>query len=153
MNKVIEKNSLTHKENISLKYGVLAGLAMSFYLLLFQISGNDYSPGYKSFMYFFLFLASIASLYQLSRAKKGPIFAKGIFTGLKLSIIASSFVAILNIILFLVHPDFAFSKFGLIPTSIYQAIIVSAMLFIEIFVMGNILAFVNMQYFKRSIPR
>ena len=151
MEKIVEKNKWFNPRNLSLRYGVYAGIAMSVYLLLFQLAGADYAPGYKFFMYGFLFVAITAALYQIAKVSKGKIFTKGVLTGLQLTVVTAFLMVGVNLVVFFIAPEYTFSRFGLEPTSIFEVLEVSAMMFIEVFVAGNLMAFINMQYFKRDV--
>lgn len=151
MEKIVEKNRLLNARNLSLKYGIYAGIAMSVFLLLFQLAGVDYAPGYKFFMYGFLFIAITAALYQIAKVSKGKIFAKGVLTGLQLTVITAFLMVVVNLVVYFVAPQYTFSRFGLEPTTIFEVLEVCAMMFIEVFVAGNLMAFINMQYFKRNL--
>jgi hypothetical protein len=150
MEKIKEKSQLFNPENLSLRYGVFSGIAICIYLLLIQLSQNDNALGLKYGMYAFLFVAITFMLYKISKVVTGSIFKLGILSGIKLSTIAAIFVVLINLIVYLIAPEYTFAKYGLIPNSLIQVLSISAILFVEIFVAGNIITFINMQYFKRN---
>lgn len=149
---IIEKNDLINTSNISTKYGIIAGTLMAMYLMIFQFTGNDYSPFLKLFKYLILGGAIVTALvsYKNSFPNK-RIFIKGIAIGNKLSAIAAIILVAINIFLFLLSQDMSFSKYGLEPISFSQVIVVSGILFFETFVFGMILTFATLQLLKESI--
>jgi hypothetical protein len=125
---------------------------MAVYLMIFQFSGNDYSPFLKLFKYIILGGAIAAALvsYKNSLPDK-KIFFKGMAVGNKLSAIAAIILVAANIFLFLLSQDMSFSKYGLEPNSFSQAIVVSGILFFETFVFGMIITFATLQFLKEHV--
>jgi len=103
----IEKEDIINTKNMSTKYGLIAGLLMSALLLIFQLSGNDFSPFLKLLKYTPLAIVIIIGL----NAYKS-------------------------------------SKYGLEPHALSSVLVISAILFFETFVFGNIISFCILQYLK-----
>lgn len=148
----LEKTEIFNTTNLSAKWGILGGIGMAFTLLLFQISGNDYSPSLKLVNYIFLLVAVTVCLSVLKKKYSGDFFVKGLSTGIKLGLIAGVFLAAVNVILYLISPELAFSKYSLIPDSPMDMFFISAVLFFESFVFGGIMTFITLQLLKNS-PR
>ena len=125
---------------------------MGLLLLAFQLSGNDYSPFWKLSKYGLLAFAIVAALitYKKQKPSKG-IFVKGMVIGNKLSIIAAALLAVINLVLYSFYPEYAFSKYGLEPVSFQQTVVISGILFFEVFVFGMILTLAALQYLKEQV--
>lgn len=148
----IEKTEIFNTTNLSMKWGLIGGIGMAAILIIFQLSGNDYSPATKLVNNIFLIAAITICLNTLKKNFKGDFFVKGLTTGVKLSLITGVFLAIVNIIIYLILPDYAFSKYSLVPDSPMDMIFISAVLFFETLVFGGIITFITLQLLKNS-PR
>jgi hypothetical protein len=148
----IDKINPIRPNNLSSKYGILAGLSMALFLLVFQVSGNDYSPFLKLCKYGILGVAIVLALmsYKNSKRSKG-VFIKGMIIGNKLSLVAAAILAMVNILLFLSVDQWAFSKYGVEPSSIGQSIVISGILFFETFVFGMIITLTTLQFLKERV--
>jgi hypothetical protein len=147
MNK-IENKEILNPNNLSFKYGIVAGIAMAAFLLMFQINGADYSPFLKWFKYLFLGLTLIIALGHFKRKHEDRIFVKGIGMGTKLSLIAGLVLILINMVLYLTLPELAFSKYNLEPHTFLQYLSISMILFFETLVFGSIITFTILQYLK-----
>jgi len=145
-----ENTELINKSNLSFKYGLLAGGLMALVLMLFQATGNDYSPFYKLSKYLVLMLSIVVALNIYKSKASGVPFPKAIGLGTKLSLIAGLILVGINTLLFFAIPEFAFSKYGLEPSSIGQSLVISAILFFETLVFGSLITFSTMQYLKNG---
>lgn len=130
------------------KYGIIAGIAMTAILFLFQLSGLDYSPMAKLSKYIALFLVITYGLYKVISNLEGKNFFQGVVLGNKMSIAAGIILLISTILIYSINPEYAFSKYSLVPDSIFQAVTIGIILFFETFIFGNIITFISMQYFK-----
>lgn len=133
---------------MSIKYGLIAGSLMSALLLIFQLSGNDFSPFLKLLKYTPLAIVIIIGLNAYKSKINGDIFINGISFGAKLSLLAGLVLVIANILLYVIYPEIAFSKYGLEPHALSSVLVISAILFFETFVFGNIISFCILQYLK-----
>jgi len=147
----IEKNEIVNSHNLSSKFGLFAGIGMTFMLLLFQLTGNDYSPVLKLSSYLFLMIAIVVALNMYKNKISGDVFIRGIGVGTKLSLVAGLCLAAINIILFLVLPQYAFSKYGMEPHSLQQMFLISVVLFFETLIIGSIMTFIVLQFLKDRI--
>lgn len=145
-----ENKEIINASNASTKFGISAGLLMMALLMIFQISGNDFSPWLKLSKYIVLAILIIVGLNRYKSHITGDIFIKGFPFGLKLSVIAGLVLALTNIILYLVNPELSFSKYSIEPTTGLQLALVSAVLFFEVMVFGGIITFATLQYLKES---
>jgi len=148
----IEKSDIVNPKNLSTRYGIIAGILMALFLMSFQVSGNDFSPYLKLFKYGILGSAIVFALisYKSSKKSKG-IFIKGMTIGNKLSLVAASILAIINIILFFTTNEWAFSKYGMEPETFFQSFVISGILFFETFVFGMIITLSALQFMKERV--
>lgn len=146
----IEKSDLLNTSNISTQYGLVAGLLMASFLFFMQITGNDYSPFIKLSKYFLLAIPLVIALNVYKEHIDGDIFINGISLAAKLSFMAGITLVLINVGLYLVSPELAFSKYSLEPSSITQMVAISAIIFFETFVFGNLIAFISLQYLKNE---
>lgn len=148
-----ENQEIINADNMSTRYGLAAGIGISIVLLLFQLSGNDFSPFAKLVKY--LVLASVVGVSLNNYKKLVPerIFIKGLSFGLKLSIVAAITVVLVNIVLFLINPEIAFSKYSLVPDTFSKMGMISGVLFFETLVFGSLITFIVLQYLKGPIKR
>jgi len=144
----IEKQDIINTDNLSTQYGIAAGIMMSALLLAFQISGSDFSPFMKLSKYIILALLLTVALKVYKNKISGDIFIKGISFGAKLSFVAGLVLVITNFVLYFINPAIAFSKYGLEPSAVSGVAVISAILFFETFVFGNIISFSVLQYLK-----
>jgi len=148
MMNTLENTELINSRNISFKYGLLSGGVMAIILMLFQVTGNDYSPFYKLSKYLVLILAIVVALNIYKNRLTGIPFGKAIGLGTKLSMIAGLILVGTNTLLFFVVPEIAFSKYGLEPSTIGQSLTISGILFFETLVFGSLITFATLQYLK-----
>lgn len=146
-----ETSDIINTSNISTKYGVLAGIGMSLILLLFQLSGNDFSPFLKLGKYIVLAVVITFALKKYSAGTNADIFIKGIGIGTKLSLVAALVMVAANVLLYAITPTLAFSKYSIEPTTLGEAGLVSGILFFETFVFGSLTTFAVLQFLKRRI--
>ncbi|MFT4536390.1 MAG: hypothetical protein ACI9P5_003766 [Saprospiraceae bacterium] len=144
----IEKTDLINTNNISTKYGLIAGGLMAVALFLFQVTGNDFSPFLKLSKYILLALSIVIALNIYKDKIKGNIFFNGLAVGTKLSFIAGLLLVVINFLLFFTFPSVAFSKYGIEPSSLKQVTMISGVLFFESLVFGSLITFAVLQYLK-----
>ena len=149
----IENKELINKNNLSTKYGLIAGGAMALFLIAFQASGNDFSPFMKLSKYLILGVTIIVALNLLKKNISGDVFVRGIGTGMKLSLIAGAILVIINFLLFFIAPDIAFSKYSIEPSSLKQVAMISGVLFFETIVFGSLITFAVLQFTKGKISQ
>lgn len=149
----IENRNLVNSSNLSTHYGLLAGAMMVGILMLFQVSGNDFSPFLKLSKYITLAIPIVLALNVYKDRISGDIFIKGISVGLKLSLVAGMVLVLTNIVLYLISPEYAFSKYSIEPSTLQQLALVCAVLLFETIVFGGIITFAVLQYLKGSITR
>lgn len=147
----IEKKDLVNNENLSTKYGILAGCMMAVVLFLFQVTGNDFSPFVKLSKYLLLGLSIVVALNIYKNKVDGDIFIQGISMGTKLSLVAGLLLVVVNYIIYFLLPSFAFSKYGIEPSNLKQVTMISGVLFFETLVFGSIITFIILQYLKGPI--
>jgi len=151
--RIQENKYLIDNNNTSSRYGIISGLFMAIALLLFQISGNDYMPALKFLKYIFLAIPIVFILNMYKHNLNDRIFVKGFSLGAKLSMIAGFVLIISNVILYLVAPEYSFSKFTIEPSSWVGMALVSLSLFFETFVIGSLITFITVQYLKEKSRR
>ena len=144
----IENREIINPNNLSFKYGTMAGLAMAAFLFMFQINGADYSPFLKWFKYLLPGLTLVIALGHFKRKHEDRIFVKGIGMGTKLSLIAGLVLILIKMLLYLTLPELAFSKYNLEPHNFLQYLSISMILFFETLVFGSIITFTILQYLK-----
>lgn len=149
----IENKDLINTDNMSTQYGLFAGILMAATLLLFQFAGLDYSPFLKLSKYLLLAFPIVISLNIYKKKLNEDVFVKGFGLGAKLSLAAGISLAVINFIIFAISPEYAFSKYTIEPTSLPQVGLISAVLFIEVFVIGGIITFITLQYLKEKSRR
>ena len=147
----IENQDIINTSNISTRFGLFSGMLMAAVLLLFQISGQDYSPFLKLGKYLVLGAGIVAALNVYKQASSKDVFIGGIGVGVKLSLAAALILVATNIVLYAVAPAFAFSKYGLEPHSFAEMGLISGILFFETFVFGSIITFSVLQFLKDKI--
>lgn len=135
---------------LSTNYGIFAGIFMAITLFFFQIAGMDYSPVLKLSKYLLLGLVIILALNEFRKWSEGDVFVRGFGIGTKVSAIAALTVVVINLIIFLVYKDYAFSKYMIVPETLLQFAYVSVFIFIETLVFGGIITFIALQYLKRD---
>jgi len=147
-----ENTEIFNPSNLSYRYGIIGGLLTSA-ILIFMNSGEATHPIYFSiFKYIPMALMVILALNEVMKiGEDKAIFSKGASIAFKLSLIAGILVALVSVILFAVNPEWAFNKFGQMTTTYSRAILVGAMLFFEILVLTNLIAFIMLQYIKRDV--
>lgn len=145
----METVKLSH---LSFKYGVIGGLVTSLLLILLSKSGEANPLYYSLFKYIPMGVMVFLALNILQKiVEKKSVFGKGAKIAFNLSLIAGLIVAVTSFILYAINPDWAFDKFGKVTNSFPQAATVAAMLFFEILVVTNLIAFVILQYIKRNV--
>ena len=145
----LENKEIINTNNLSTRYGMIAGLIMSIFLVAFQASGNDFSPFYKLANYIILGITVVIALNVLNQKTPGDVFVKGVGTGTSLSLVAGLALVIINYLLFFIFPELSFSKYSIEPTNLKQVTMVSAVLFFETLVFGSLITFATVQYLKR----
>ena len=144
-----ENSEIINTGNISTRYGIIAGLGISIILLLFQASGDDFSPLLKISAMIPLLICIVLAFNKM-KSLGATIFPSGVAAGLKLSLVAAICVTVVNLIFFLIYPAIAFSKYAILPDSGANFMIISVILLFEIFVFGGVMSFIMMQSMKRS---
>lgn len=149
----IHKDKILNIPSISLKYGLAAGLSMGLALLMLQLFCFEYAPYLKLTKYLFLIIFIAAMLSFLRKRFEDNFFTNGLVSGLRTAFTAGLTLAIMNILIYALAPEFAFTKYTLIPDRVFEAIAVSGILFFETFVFGGIITFFFLQMFKSSGPQ
>lgn len=145
---IIEKKDLINTNNLSTKYGILAGAMMATILFIFQVTGNDFSPFIKLSKYLLLGLTIVIALNIYKSNINGDIFIKGIGLGTKLSLIAGLLLVCINFLLYAIFPSLSFSKYSIEPTNLRQVTMISGVLFFETLVFGSLITFMAVQFLK-----
>lgn len=143
-----ESNYIVDKTNPSSRYGMIAGVVMALMLLLFEVAGVDHAPYLKLIKYVFLGAMIALALKMIQANGSRDIFIKGASAGAKLSLIAGGVLLVSNVVIYLLAPDAAFSKYTVSPHSLMQAVLVGVMLLFETVVIGSIITFIMIQYLK-----
>ena len=138
-------------ELMGIKYGLIAGVLMSIYLLIINW-GADVGMTFKFIKYVIL---GIVLAYALGKYKIGApkfvFFKRGMMLGAIASGVSALVVAISNMAVYLFAPSATFQKFGLVTNSVGDAMVLSSVLLVEIFALGMILTFICLQYYKRNV--
>ncbi|MEL6393117.1 MAG: DUF4199 domain-containing protein [Bacteroidota bacterium] len=133
------------------KFGIIAGLCATLFLVFLNANYDGVNAGLRFAKYLFI-IPPIS--YALSRYKrhvpKGRFFKSGFILGMICSISAAGFLAITNIVLAFINPEWAFDQFMHGTSSIGNAISNSVFLAFEVFVFGMIISFANLQFLKGS---
>jgi hypothetical protein len=147
----IENRELFNVQNISTKYGLAGGL-ITFLLLLIinSLSTPTVLSGILT-IYVPMGIIVLIALNVLKRQVSSRLFGKGARLSFKISLIAALIVAVLSLVIYVVVPSLAFQNFGRETTSTVQALEVASMLFFEIMVFTNLMAFIVLQYLKRRV--
>ncbi len=132
-----------------LNYGIIAGLFMSLILSILSING-DYGGSALKYVKYLFFIATLIVFYlQLDPKRLGAkYFIKYISGGSKISVVAASIIALANIVLFYINPDWSIQKFNLLADSPSESMMISAVLFVEVIVLGLLCSFVVFPIFK-----
>lgn len=143
-----KKKKIINLPKTSVKYGLAAGLSMSFTLFIFQTFSFEYAPYLKLTKYIFLigFLAALMS--YLREVFSDNFFIKGMGAGLRAAFVAGLTLSLINILIYAITPEFAFSKYTLVPDRVFEAVAISAILLFETFVFGGIITFIFLQMLK-----
>lgn len=149
----VENTDIVNSNNLSTQYGLLGGGIMVIVLMLFQVSGNDFSPFLKLSKYIALAVVIAWALNVYKSKTSGDIFITGISVGMKISLIAGVVLVLMNVGLYLLFPAYAFSKYNIEPSTLQQMALVCAVLLFETIVFGGIITFAILQYLKGSITR
>lgn len=144
----IEKQDIINTSNLSTQYGIIAGVLMASFLLIMQLSGNDYQPMVKLSKYILLALPIVIALNIYKSKIKGDVFIQGISLGAKLSLIAGLILVVANFVIFFAFPELSFSKYSVEPTTLGQVAIISAITFFETLVYGSVISFIVLQFLK-----
>ena len=149
----LKNTEIIKTSQLSYKYGAIGGILTSLLLVAINNSSGEAHPMYVALLkYIPLGLVVFLALNILQKTvEKKSIFGKGASIAFSLSIVAGLLVAAVNMILYIVNPEWSFDKFGRVTTSLQQAATVTAMLFFEILVVTNLIAFVILQYIKRDV--
>jgi len=146
----MDATTIRLRNNISIQYGVIAGVIMALYLFFFQYLDNDYSPGLKFGKYIVLAICIVLGLNKFKPAVGKRFFQSGLFLGTRLTTIAAIIVVIVHILLYIIQPDLSFSKYTLFPENPGKMFAIGGLTFVEIFVFGNILTFLTLQFLKEK---
>lgn len=132
-----------------LNYGIIAGLFMSLILSILSINGDYGGSALKYVKYIFFIAALIAFYLQLDPDRLGPrYFLKYLSGGSMISVVAALIIALANIILFTINPEWGIQKFNLLADSLSESFMISAVLFVEVIVLGLLCSFVVFPIFK-----
>lgn len=132
-------------ESNPLKVGAVIGLLLYMAKLVFShLLGLSTGWHYLGYLVLVFFVVSYMSGLRKSY-KENDIFIKGIKHGVQLSLAAGIVVAIMNLIAFMLHPEWSFNKFGLDPSTFNTTALISVGTLLEIFIIGNLVTFIMMQ--------
>ena len=138
-------------ENMAVRYGLVAGIMMSLYLLFINW-GEDVGMTFRFMKYIILgvVIAVVLGRYK-TKAPKFSYFKHGILLGATTSFISGLIVALSNLGMHFYAPEATFQKFGMVGDTLGDALTLSVVLLFEIFVLGMILTFICLQYYKRDV--
>lgn len=144
-----ENNDIVNTHNLSFKYGIFGGIAIATILFLFQLNGDNFAPLLKLSGLLIFGAVLVYLLFKHSQITKGEVFVSGLALGVKTSLIAAITVIIVNLLLFLINKDVAFSKYSVNPDVFPNFLFISGILLFEIFVFGSLISFITLQYLKK----
>jgi hypothetical protein len=134
-----------------LRLGLLAGIAMSIYLLAINALGFNESIGVKYLKYFIL-LGTL--IYGLNKQKdtlgSAYTFRSGMGFGLFISIVSAAVLLVASLLSYGLTDSLAFQKFNINGGKFGYTAVVGALIFIETFVYGMIMTFINLQFLKNG---
>ena len=131
--------------------GVMTGFLIAMQLLFFQFTNHDYSPGLKTLVYLLLGIGIFFLIKQIKeRENKKRIFRKGMIIGNLMSLFTGLTLVIINILIYSVSQDLAFSKYSIEPHKLTELLVVSGAIFFEILVFGLISTFISLQFLKEK---
>jgi hypothetical protein len=139
--------------NLSIRNGILAGMLMSAYLVMLQLTNIDHTIWLKFVKYLFLGIVLAASLKK-AKTYLPPLtfFKRGLQLGAVISTVSALIIMVSNLLLFTIDPNLSFNKFNLEADSLGQLSILNITLLFEVFVYGMILTFIFLQFFKYQNP-
>ncbi|MEM9921701.1 MAG: hypothetical protein AAF990_26600 [Bacteroidota bacterium] len=132
-----------------MKYGILAGAMMTMFLYVVEASGGSY--GIKFFKYFFLLGTISWALYQYKvNLRPRRFFQNGILLGVGISFFSGLVVAVTNLAGYVSGTGLSLHKFQLDSSTMANTMVISGVIFFEIFVFGMILTLITLQFLKGS---
>ncbi len=143
------KNKPVVIKNIGLPIGLAAGILMFLFLALMELSYREPGLFGKFFKYLLLFGFLIFSNYRLFKKYEGKrFFRKGIVLGIYTTLAAAFTLIIANFIYWGVFHTLPVNSFGEYEYSIGNMLSLQGVLLFEMFVIGMILNFIILQYYK-----
>ncbi len=134
-------------------YGLTAGLLMGIYLIMLQMIEMDSSISLKFLKYIVLIGVLGWGLHRYRQQNaNGTFFANGIRIGALATLISAATLIVINVLVSLVMPEWAFNKFNLAIDSPGTFLITSGAIFFEVLVFGMVSTFIWLQYLKNRIP-
>jgi len=132
-----------------MRYGLIAGVLMSLFLLILNI-GGDLGNTFLRFFKYILFISVMVYLYKsLKQKKTGRAYLwQHIWQGFIMSLTAAFIVVTLNNVFFLVDESYSLSKYNLYPSSDLSFFIINSSIFLEVVVLGTISSFILFPLFK-----
>lgn len=133
----------------SLKYGILSGVLISFFLFAMQSAGMENNIGAKYFGYGILGIILAIGLGDYDRfLKSGTTFKSGMTFAAQITLIAAATLVLVNVLTFLSGSSLVFSKYGVEAADFSTLLMISGALFLEIMVVGLVFTFISLQYLK-----
>lgn len=133
----------------TVRYGLIAGILMSFFLFILNI-GGDLGNTFLRFFKYIIFISVMVYLYNgLKHKKTGRAYLwQHIWQGFIMSLTAAFIVVTFNNIFFLIDESYSLSKYNLYPSSDLSFFIINSSIFLEIIVLGTISSFILFPLFK-----
>ena len=145
------KSIYQYRKQLIFNYGLTASGVMMAFLLFMEFTDN-HGPFVNFMSYIPLAIILFVALKDLkTRLPKDRIFIKGLPLGLGISLVAASFLTVLNICLIIFAPSHSFHAFGIEPVSLNQEVMMTSIFFVETFVYGAIITFILLQFLKERI--
>lgn len=137
--------------NNTVKHGLLSGILMSVLLFGLSISGNYGGSSLKLMKYLILLAVIAFSLYSVrEKVKRKNYFRKALIRGLNISLISAVMISLVNLVLFLIDPSYAISKWNLTPSTLSDISVINMAILFDLFVYGGIATFIVYQGLKPS---
>ncbi|MEM7574236.1 MAG: hypothetical protein AAF433_15125 [Bacteroidota bacterium] len=135
----------------ALSYGLLGGSLLAMFLLIVNISQEGLHTG----LHFAKYIVLIIPIYWAIRTyheylPSGKTFIDGFKLGASVAAIAAISVAVINLIIASLAPDFAFQQFYNANADAISTFANSVFLAFEIFVFGMIITFASLQLLKNG---
>lgn len=145
----LNKKKYILKLRQSILYGAIGGLLMASFLSILSIKGNFGDSGFKFLKYIILLLV-FASFYHKHKPQESDrsYMFWHIRKALLMGSTAAIFTILINSMLFAIEPAFSFSKFNLDPAQGSSLLIINLTIFIELFVLACLSAFIIFPIFK-----